>query len=104
MKRSGSFSRESKVAGVVRHYVAEIIRDKYASLGITIVDAEARGGLSFVRLYYQGRKQDLRRLLSPIRFELAHRMNQKYVPQIELSYDPTLETADRIESLLKMAQ
>ena len=35
-----------------------------------------------------------------VRFELAGRMNQKYVPDIKFQYDDTLEKAMRIDELL----
>ncbi|MBR4859814.1 MAG: ribosome-binding factor A, partial [Alphaproteobacteria bacterium] len=35
-----------------------------------------------------------------VRFELAARMNQKYVPDIRFEYDDTLEKAARIDELL----
>jgi ribosome-binding factor A len=98
-----SFSRESKVAATVRQFVAEIIRDVYSDLGITVVDARAHGGLQFVRIFYQGQRRDFAPLKDNIRWELAHRMNQKYVPDLEFVYDDTLEKAERIEELLRRA-
>ena len=35
-----------------------------------------------------------------VRFELAKKIDQKYVPEIRFVYDNTLERADRIEELL----
>jgi len=35
-----------------------------------------------------------------VRFELAARMDQKYVPDIRFVYDDTLERANRIDKLL----
>ena len=36
-----------------------------------------------------------------IRFALAKKIDQKYVPEIRFVYDDTLERADRLESLLE---
>ena len=85
----------------VRQFVAEIVRDMFPELGITIVDAKSSGGLQFVRILYQGAPQDFGKIKGQIRYELARRMNQKYVPELEFVYDDTLETANRIETLLK---
>ena len=85
----------------VRQFVAQIIRDMFPELGVTITDAKSHGGLQFVRIFYQGAKTDFSKLRGQIRFELAHRMNQKYVPELDFVYDDTLETAERIETLLK---
>ena len=35
-----------------------------------------------------------------VRFELAKKIDQKYVPEIRFEYDDTLERASRIEELL----
>jgi ribosome-binding factor A len=96
-----SFSRGDKIAMTVRQFVAEIVRDRFSALGVTIVDAEAHGSLQFVRIFYQGKKTDFSKIKTRIRYELARRMNQKYVPELDFVYDDTLETSDRIESLLK---
>jgi ribosome-binding factor A len=80
--------------------VAEIVRDQFSRLGITIVDAESHGNLQFVRLFYQGKKTDFSKIKNQIRYELAHRMNQKHVPELDFVYDDTLETSSRIENLL----
>ena len=85
----------------VRQFVAEIIRDMFPELGVTIVDAKSGGGLQFVRIFYQGTPQDFGKIKRQIRYELAHRMNQKYVPELDFVYDDTLESGDRIENLLK---
>lgn len=97
-----SFPRSDKIAMAVRQFVAEIIIDRFPNLGITIVDAKSSGkGLQFVRLFYQGKKQNFDKIKQTIRFELAHKMNQKYVPDLDFIYDETLESATRIENLLK---
>ena len=96
-----SYPRGDKVAMTVRQFVAEIIRDLFPDLGITIVDAKSGGGLQFVRIFYQGQITDFSKIKTQIRYELAGRMNQKYVPELDFVYDDTLESADRIEKLLK---
>lgn len=98
-KRSGS--RGDKIAATVRQFVAEIIRDNFAQLNVTIVDAESHGGLTFVRVFYQGDKTDFSKIKQQIRYELAHRMNQRYVPDIDFTYDDSLEKSEKIEELLK---
>jgi ribosome-binding factor A len=82
MKQKHSYPRVAQVASVVRQFVAEIIRDNFPDLGITIVDAKSGDGLQFVRIFYQGDKVDFTKIAPQIRYELAHRMNQKYVPNL----------------------
>jgi ribosome-binding factor A len=96
-----AFPRSDKIAAGVRRFVAEIIRDQFRELGVTIIDAESGKGLQFVRIFYQGERQSFDKIKHQIRRELARRMNQKYVPELDFVYDDTIETSDRIEKLLK---
>ena len=110
-KKQLNSNRPERVASKVQTLVAEILRDDYSDDsilgGVSLVGAVAHGGLQFVRLYYytrnenidavQKRLDDITRM---VRFELAARMNQKYVPDIRFQYDDTLEKAARIDELL----
>ena len=106
-----NFNRGERIASKVQTLVAEILRDVYGDDaivgGVSLVGAVAHGGLQFVRLYYYSRNQDraevqkrLDEITRSVRFELAARMNQKYVPDIRFEYDDTLEKAQRIDELL----
>lgn len=109
-KQIGS-NRGERIASKVQTLVAEILRDNYADdkivSGVSLVGAVAHGGLQFVRLYYYSRNRDrdvvqkrLDDITRSVRFDLAARMNQKYVPDIRFEYDDTLERAQRIDELL----
>ena len=112
MKRQNNNSnRAERIASKVQMLVAEILRDNYSEdklvSGVSLVCAVAHGGLQFVRLFYYSRNDDIdivqRRLdeiTKTVRFELAARMNQKYVPDIKFEYDDTLDRAERIDALL----
>lgn len=104
-------NRAGRVASKVQTLVAEILRDNYSDdkilSGVSLVGAVAHGGLQFVRLFYYSRdknipavQQRLDAITRMVRFELAARMNQKYVPEIRFEYDDTLERAARIDALL----
>lgn len=110
-KKRTSSNRSDRIAAKVQTLVAEILRDKYSDdaiiTGVSLVGAVAHGGLQFVRLYYYSRESDtvavqkrLDDVSRSVRFELAARMNQKYVPEIRFEYDDTLERASRIDELL----
>jgi ribosome-binding factor A len=109
-KRTNS-NRGDRIASKVQTLVAEILRDNYSDdallSGVSLVGAVSHGGLQFVRLFYYSRSTDVaavqKRLddvTKSVRFELAARMNQKYVPEIKFEYDDTLERAARIDDLL----
>ncbi len=110
-KRQQNSNRGDKIASKVQTLVAEILRDNYADdsvlSGVSLVGAVSHGGLQFVKLFYYSRSSDtgavqkrLDDVTKTIRFELAARMNQKYVPEIKFEYDDTLERAQRIDDLL----
>ena len=110
-KKQFNSNRGERVASKVQTLVAEILRDNYADdvlvSGVSIVGAVAHGGLQFVRLFYYTRNEEvaavqtrLDAITRTVRFELAARMNQKYVPDIKFQYDDTMERAARIDELL----
>jgi ribosome-binding factor A len=62
--------------------------------------------MQFVKLFFYVRsekektQQRLDEITKTVRFALAKKIDQKYVPEIRFVYDDTLERADRIEELL----
>ncbi|MDR1207535.1 MAG: ribosome-binding factor A [Rickettsiales bacterium] len=101
MKKQTNSNRAEKIASTVQKYAAEILRDR--GFAVTLSGAESHGGLAFVRLFWQGDRLSQPRLDSDknaIRYELAQRMNQKYVPDIQFIYDDTLEKSEKIDQLL----
>ena len=110
-KKQFNSNRGERVASKVQTLVAEILRDNWGDdaliSGVSLVGSVAHGGLQFVRLFYYTRNQDvnvvqkrLDEVTRMVRYELAARMNQKYVPDIKFQYDDTLERAARIDELL----
>lgn len=112
MAENKSFGRKERIAAKVQTIVAEILRDGFNEdpilSGVSLVGAESHGGLNYVKLFYYSRDKDLKvvqkRLVDAtkmIRYELAARMDQKYVPDLRFAYDDTLERAERIDALLE---
>lgn len=110
-RKNNNSNRAQKVASKVQTLVAEILRDNYSEdalvSGVSLVGAVAHGGLQFVRLFYYSRcsnidsvQKRLDEITKTVRYELAARMNQKYVPDIRFEYDDTLDKAERIDALL----
>ncbi len=110
-KKHVNSNRGERVAAKVQTLVAEILRDNYGDdaiiSGVSLVGAVAHGGLQFVRLFFYTRNENINavqkrldEITRSVRFELAARMNQKYVPDIKFQYDDTLEKAARIDELL----
>lgn len=111
VKKQVNSNRPERIAAKVQTQVAEILRDNYSDDeilgGVSLVGSVAHGGLQFVRLFYYSRNSDiatvqrrLNEITRMVRFELAAKLNQKYVPDIRFEYDDTLERASRIDALL----
>ena len=110
-KKQFNSNRGERIAAKVQTQVAEILRDIYSDdpliAGVSLVGADSHGGLQFVRLFFYTRNPDINavqkkldEITRSVRFELAARLNQKYVPDIKFAYDDTLERAARIDELL----
>lgn len=110
MKKQNNSNRAEKIASKVQTLVAGILQHDFADddliRGVSLVGAESHGGMQFVKLFFYARnnKDDVQKRLDEItkmvRFALAQKIDQKYVPEIRFVYDDTLERADRIEELL----
>ena len=110
IKKQVNSNRNEKVASKVQTLVAEILQRDFSDddliRGVSLVDAQAHGGTQFVKLFFYAHEnidatqQRLNEITKTVRFTLAQKMNQKYVPEIRFVYDDTLERADRIENLL----
>lgn len=111
MKKERNSNRGERIASKVQSMVSEILRDNYNDdpvlSGVSLVGSESHGGLQYVRLFYYTRHDDrgmvqnrLDEITRTLRFELAQRIDQKYVPDINFMYDDTLERSQRIDDLL----
>jgi len=110
IKRQINSNRGEKIASKVQTLVAEILQHDFADddliRGVSLVGAQSHGGMQFVKLFFYARdnkeatQKRLDEVTKMVRFALAQKINQKYVPEIRFVYDDTLERADRIETLL----
>ena len=110
LKKQTNSNRSEKIASKVQTLVAEILQRNFSDddliKGVSLVGAESRGGMQFVKLFFYAhdKKDETQKRLDEVtkmvRFELAKKIDQKYVPEIRFVYDDTLERADRIEELL----
>ena len=110
MKKQTNSNRGEKIASKVQTLVAEILQHDYMDdnliRGVSLVGAESHGGMQFVKLFFYAHEnkdatqKKLDEITKSVRFTLAQKMNQKYVPEIRFVYDDTIERASRIEDLL----
>ena len=111
IKKQINSNRSEKIASKVQTLVAQILQHDFMDddliSGVSLVGAQAHGGMQFVKLFFYAREnieatqKRLDDVTKTIRFALAKKIEQKYVPEIRFVYDDTLERADRIESLLE---
>ena len=111
VKKQINSNRGEKIASKVQTLVAQILQHDFAddSLinSVSLVGAESHGGMQFVKLFFHSHNDNkdavqkrLDEITKMVRFELAKKIDQKYVPEIRFEYDDTLERANRIEELL----
>lgn len=103
-------NRPEKIASKVQTLVAEILQRNFSDddliRGVSLVGSQSRGGMQFVKLFFYAHdnkdatQKRLDEITKMVRFELAKKIDQKYVPEIRFVYDDTLERANRIEELL----
>ena len=110
LRKQINSNRGEKIASKVQTLVAEILQRNYSDdaliSGVSLVGSDAHGGMQFVKLYFYARdnreetQKRLDEITKTVRFELAKKIDQKYVPEIRFVYDDTLERANRIEQIL----
>lgn len=110
IKKQNVSNRGERIASKVQSLVAEILQHDFSDdkllKGVSLSGAESHGGMQFVKLFFYVREDRLNTqkrlddITKMVRFALAKKINQKYVPEIKFVYDDTLERADRIETLL----
>lgn len=109
-------ARTERVRKEILEQVGEIIHDKIKDprVGfVTVTDAEVTPDLRHATVFLstiKGGKQRERSLQALehakgyIRTELGRRLRMKYLPEIELAFDTSVEEAERIERLIKRAR
>ena len=110
IKKQTNSARGEKIASKVQTLVAEILQRDFSEddlvRGVSLVGSTAHGGMQFVKLFFyahdnkEATQKRLDEITKTVRFALAQKIDQKYVPEIRFVYDDTLERANRIEELL----
>lgn len=110
IKKQVNSNRSEKIASKVQTLVAEILQRNFSDdkliNGVSLVGAESHGGMQYVKIFFYAHddidatQKRLDEITKMVRFELAQKIDQKYVPEIRFVYDDTLERANRIEQLL----
>jgi ribosome-binding factor A len=111
-----SARRADRVAEAVREVIAELLlRDiKDPRIGmITLTSVEFSDDLKHARVYFScvgdntARERSLSGLRSAagfIRSQVTRRLKLRYAPDLTFVFDPSLEVADRVATLLKDAR
>lgn len=111
-----SARRADRVAEAVREVIAELLlRDiKDPRIGmITLTTVELTDDLKHGRVYFScvgdeaARERSLRGLRSAagfIKSQVTRRLKLRHAPELTFVFDPSLEVADRVATLLKNAR
>jgi ribosome-binding factor A len=107
--------RAERVGEAVRDVIADMllreIKDPRIGM-ITLTAVELTDDLKHAKVYFscvgdQGERErslyGLRSAAGFIRAHVARRLKLRYAPEIVFQFDPSLETADRLATLLKRA-
>ena len=107
------YKRADRVAALIKEEVSQLVLKELGdpSLGfLTITKVRCSDDLRYAKIYYsvlgteEKRKNAaavLQRALGHIRGEIGHRLNLRFVPEIQFFYDDSAEYAEHIETLLK---
>ena len=100
IKKQINSNRGEKIASKVQTLVAEILQHDFSDdnliSGVSLVGSESHGGMQFVKLFFYAREnidatqKRLDEITKMVRFALAKKIDQKYVPEIRFVYDDTL--------------
>ena len=111
-----SKTRLTRISERLRQELSEILLMESSDprlKGITITDVEVDRELTYAEIYVctiegSPRSQEvlagLEHAHGYLRSELARRMELRIFPRLRFHWDPTLERADKIESLIKSIQ
>ncbi|MCL2369376.1 MAG: 30S ribosome-binding factor RbfA [Alphaproteobacteria bacterium] len=120
-KQKRNNNRSSRIASNIQRAVAEILLTEFRDDAIVarVSISDVVDGVGFIKLFYhvsiptlggvapaaprgvidQTQKR-LDEITPMVRFHMAQKIEQKYVPNIRFIYDDTLEKANRIDELL----
>ncbi len=92
IKKQNNSNRGEKIASKVQMLVAEILQRDFTDDDlinqVSLVGAQSHGGMQFVKLFFYARgdadatQKRLDEVTKMVRFALAQKINQKYVPEI----------------------
>ncbi len=107
------YKRAQRVSALIKNEISQIIiKDLHdPNIGfVTITKVKMTDDLRIAKVYFSvlgGKNQQekataaLSKSLKYVRGELGHRLNLRYVPELRIYYDDSLDYADHINKLLK---
>ena len=105
--------RNKKVGDLLLREIADLLIKKVRDprvQGVTLSGIEMSQDLKHAKIYYsvlggdqevQKAQQGLDRAKGFIKREAGHRLNLKYVPEIQFRHDPSLDHGDHLERLFQ---
>lgn len=115
MAQKKSFYRSDRVSAQLRRELGALVRDAVREHGLpslSVSDVEVTRDLAhakvFVTALEPGRAQEamkaLKALAPEVRYQLAHAVKLRHVPELHFHYDESVDRGERIENLLRESQ
>jgi len=107
------YKRSTRIAELIKREISVLITEKIKDPGVktvSITHVRVSDDLKIARIYYrvlgddqsrENAKQGLERANKFIRAEIGHRIELRYVPEVQFFYDSGMDDALHIEMLLK---
>ncbi len=103
--------KSSRLAKTIQKYITDFLLREHSEIftKITITEVVTTGDLGIATVYYTVAKdisrisiaQKMNKIKNAVRNDIAHKLKIKQCPQIIFQYDKLIESANRIESLIR---
>ena len=107
-----SFNRKDRVSAQMRRDLGTLVHEAVREHGlpsVSVSDVEVTRDLAHAKVFVTALQQEraaeavegLRNLAREIRFNLAHVMQLRHVPELHFLYDDSVDRGEHMESLLR---
>jgi len=107
-----SFNRKDRVSAQMRRDLGTLVHEAVREHGlpsVSVSDVEVTRDLAHAKVFVTALQQEraaeavegLRNLAREIRFNLAHAMQLRHVPELHFLYDDSVDRGEHMESLLR---
>ena len=107
-----SFHRTDRISAQMRRDLGTIVHEAVRELGlpsVSVSDVEVTRDLAHAKVFVTAQQSEksaeavkgLKAHAKEIRFQLAHAMKLRHVPELHFEYDDSVDRGERIDALLR---